>query len=118
MEQSKSVREEYNQRIQYMLVDEYQDTNRSQYELMCLLTSRRRNICVVGDEDQCIYTWRGADIRSVLDFRKDFPLAREIRLEQNYRSTKNILEAAGKQRSRNESCSPRTSEAPGDGHDC
>jgi DNA helicase-2/ATP-dependent DNA helicase PcrA len=95
LEQSKSIREQYNQRIQYMLVDEYQDTNRSQYELMCLLTRRRRNICVVGDEDQCIYTWRGADIRNILDFRKEFPDAREIKLEQNYRSTKNILEAAG-----------------------
>ncbi len=85
----------YNQRIEYLLIDEYQDTNRSQYELMRLLSEERRNICVVGDEDQSIYSWRGADIRNILDFEQDFPNARIIRLEQNYRSTKNILDAAG-----------------------
>jgi len=85
----------YNRRISYMMVDEYQDTNRSQYELMRLLTETHGNICVVGDEDQSIYSWRGADIKNILDFEHDFPHARAIRLEQNYRSTKNILAAAG-----------------------
>ncbi len=88
------VRHRNNERIRYMMIDEYQDTNRSQYELMRLLSQRHDNICVVGDEDQSIYSWRGADIRNILDFEKDFPRAKTIRLEQNYRSTKNILEAA------------------------
>jgi DNA helicase-2/ATP-dependent DNA helicase PcrA len=85
----------YNRRIGYMMIDEYQDTNRSQYELMRLLTEAHGNVCVVGDEDQSIYSWRGADIKNILDFEHDFPGARSIRLEQNYRSTKNILAAAG-----------------------
>ncbi len=88
------TREAWNRRLSYMMIDEYQDTNRSQYELMRLLTQRHDNVCVVGDEDQSIYSWRGADIRNILDFEKDFPGAKIIRLEQNYRSTKNILEAA------------------------
>jgi len=88
------TRDAWNRRLSYMMIDEYQDTNRSQYELMRLLSQRHDNICVVGDEDQSIYSWRGADIRNILDFEKDFPNAKTIRLEQNYRSSKNILEAA------------------------
>src|SRR5437660_634773 len=89
-----SVREYYNLRFQYILIDEYQDTNRPQYELMRLLAGSRHNVCAVGDEDQSIYSWRGADIRNILEFEKDFPEAKIIRLEQNYRSTQNILQAA------------------------
>ncbi|HZE27022.1 MAG TPA: UvrD-helicase domain-containing protein [Terriglobales bacterium] len=89
-----AVREYYNRKFQYVLVDEYQDTNRPQYELMRLLAGTRHNLCAVGDEDQSIYSWRGADLRNILEFEKDFPEAKIIRLEQNYRSTQNILEAA------------------------
>jgi DNA helicase-2/ATP-dependent DNA helicase PcrA len=89
-----AVREYYNRRFQYILIDEYQDTNRPQYELMRLLAGTRHNVCAVGDEDQSIYSWRGADIRNILEFEKDFPEAKIIRLEQNYRSTQNILQAA------------------------
>src|SRR6266404_2816617 len=89
-----SVREYYNRRFQYLLIDEYQDTNRPQYELMRMLAGERHNVCAVGDEDQSIYSWRGADIRNILEFEKDFPEAKIIRLEQNYRSTQVILEAA------------------------
>jgi DNA helicase-2/ATP-dependent DNA helicase PcrA len=90
-----ATREMYNRRISYLMIDEYQDTNRSQYELMLLLSEEHHNVCVVGDEDQSIYSWRGADIQNILDFERDFKGARTIRLEQNYRSTKNILAAAG-----------------------
>jgi DNA helicase-2/ATP-dependent DNA helicase PcrA len=89
------TRAQYNKRIGYIMIDEYQDTNRSQYELMRLLAGTHDHVCVVGDEDQSIYSWRGADIQNILDFEHDFPRARTIRLEQNYRSTKNILAAAG-----------------------
>ena len=88
------VREYYNRRFHHVLVDEYQDTNRPQYELMRLLAGDRHNVCAVGDEDQSIYSWRGADIRNILEFEKDFPEAKIVRLEQNYRSTQNILQAA------------------------
>ncbi|MGD0903048.1 MAG: UvrD-helicase domain-containing protein [Terracidiphilus sp.] len=92
---SGEARERYQRRYRYLLVDEYQDTNRPQYELMKLLAGEAKNVCAVGDEDQSIYSWRGADIRNILEFEKDFPNARIVRLEQNYRSTQIILEAAG-----------------------
>ncbi|MBN2225730.1 MAG: UvrD-helicase domain-containing protein [candidate division Zixibacteria bacterium] len=88
------VRQKYRDRFKYILVDEYQDTNHSQYRLLKLLIGAHHNICVVGDEDQSIYGWRGADISNILNFEKDFPGAKVIKLEQNYRSTQIILEAA------------------------
>ena len=94
LKSSATVRDYYNRRFQYLLIDEYQDTNRPQYELMRMLAGERHNVCAVGDEDQSIYSWRGADIRNILEFEQDFPEAKIIRLEQNYRSTQNILQAA------------------------
>jgi len=94
LKSASQVREYYNRRFQYLLIDEYQDTNRPQYELMRMLAGDRHNVCAVGDEDQSIYSWRGADIRNILEFEQDFPEAKIIRLEQNYRSTQNILQAA------------------------
>ena len=94
LRRSPETREQIGGRYKYVMVDEYQDTNRPQYELLRLLTESHDNVCVVGDEDQSIYSWRGAEIRNILDFERDFPGAKAIRLEQNYRSTKRILEAA------------------------
>ena len=94
LKSASQVRDYYNRRFQYLLIDEYQDTNRPQYELMRMLAGERHNVCAVGDEDQSIYSWRGADIRNILEFEQDFPEAKIIRLEQNYRSTQNILQAA------------------------
>ncbi len=88
------VLEYYQQRWHYLLIDEYQDTNQAQYELIRLLVAQRRNLCVVGDPDQSIYSWRGAEIRNILDFQQDYPDAKVVRLEQNYRSTTHILDAA------------------------
>src|SRR5882672_7696149 len=89
------VRESYNDRFRYILVDEYQDTNSLQFGLIRLLTEQQQNICVVGDPDQSIYRWRGADIKNILKFEEHFPSAKVIRLEENYRSTQNILDVAG-----------------------
>jgi DNA helicase II / ATP-dependent DNA helicase PcrA len=89
------VREYYNERFLYILVDEYQDTNALQFALIRFLTEQQQNICVVGDEDQSIYKWRGADISNILNFEQHYPNARIIRLEQNYRSSQNILDVAG-----------------------
>jgi DNA helicase-2/ATP-dependent DNA helicase PcrA len=84
----------YQERFRYILIDEYQDTNRAQYRFVRLLTIQRQNLCVVGDDDQSIYKFRGADISNILNFEKDYPSAKVIKLEQNYRSTGNILDAA------------------------
>ena len=95
LREAPAVREKWQARFQYIHVDEYQDTNRVQYDLLRLLTGPRQNLCVVGDEDQSIYRWRGADVSILLSFSRDFPGARVVKLERNYRSTQNILDAAG-----------------------
>jgi len=94
-EEHPELLEHYREKWQWLLVDEYQDTNPIQYRLVRLLAGERRNLCVVGDDDQSIYRWRGADIRNILDFERDFPGVTVVKLEQNYRSTATILDAAG-----------------------
>jgi DNA helicase-2/ATP-dependent DNA helicase PcrA len=94
LRKSEQVRAYYNERFRYILVDEYQDTNALQFALINFLTERQQNICVVGDESQSIYRWRGADISNILNFEQHYPEAKIIKLEQNYRSTQNILDAA------------------------
>lgn len=108
LQEKEDVREKYQSRFQYILVDEYQDTNHSQYALTKILAARWRNICVVGDADQSIYAWRGADIRNIIDFTRDYPDAASIKLEQNYRSTKTILHAANAVIDNNESRPKKT----------
>lgn len=93
-EASSEVLSYYQERFKYIMVDEYQDTNYLQYKLIHALAEKSHNLCVVGDDDQCIYQWRGADIRNILDFEKDFPETKVIKLEQNYRSDANILDLA------------------------
>lgn len=108
LQENEGVREKYQSRFQYILVDEYQDTNHAQYALTKILAARWRNICVVGDADQSIYAWRGADIRNIIDFTRDYPDAASIKLEQNYRSTKTILHAANAVIDNNESRPKKT----------
>ncbi|HEV2801408.1 MAG TPA: UvrD-helicase domain-containing protein [Pyrinomonadaceae bacterium] len=95
LRKNREVRDYYNDKFRYILVDEYQDTNSLQFALIRFLTEKQQNICVVGDEDQSIYKWRGADISNILNFEQHYPEAKAIRLEQNYRSTQNILDTAG-----------------------
>jgi DNA helicase-2/ATP-dependent DNA helicase PcrA len=108
LQDQQPVLEHYQERFRYVNIDEYQDTNHAQYVLVNLLASRYRNLCVVGDDDQSIYSWRGADIRNILDFEQDYPDAKVVRLEQNYRSTQVILEVANHVIAANESRKPKT----------
>ena len=94
LEEDAQVRRSWSSRFRYLLVDEFQDTNAAQYRLLSLLTNEKRNVCVVGDDDQAIYSWRGADVRNILEFDRDFPGTRVVKLEQNYRSTRTVLDAA------------------------
>lgn len=101
------VREQLIDRYRYLLVDEYQDTNRSQLELLILLAGERKNVCAVGDDDQSIYSWRGAEVDNILSFDRHFPGVKEVRLEQNYRSSQSILDAANAVIARNEARKPK-----------
>ena len=94
LQERQDIREKYQERFRYILVDEYQDTNKAQYLLTQILAAKWRNICVVGDADQSIYAWRGADIQNIMDFMRDYPDGTNVKLEQNYRSTKTVLQAA------------------------
>ncbi|MGX7776818.1 DNA helicase PcrA [Streptococcus pluranimalium] len=116
-DQNPDVLAYYQQRFQYIHVDEYQDTNHAQYQLVKLIASRFKNICVVGDADQSIYGWRGADMQNILDFEKDYPQAKVVLLEENYRSTKKILQAANEVINNNRNRRPKklwTQNADGD----
>lgn len=108
LQEDGDIKARYQRRFKYILVDEYQDTNRAQYSLTRLLAEEHRNLCVVGDDDQSIYSWRGAEIRNILDFENDFPDAVVIKLEQNYRSTKTILNAASAVVQHNQYRKPKT----------
>lgn len=94
LRENRDILEAYQERLRYIMVDEYQDTNSVQFELIRLLSGKYHNLCVVGDDDQSIYKFRGADITNILSFEETFPGAKVVKLEQNYRSTNNILEAA------------------------
>ena len=102
------IRNKYQNRFRYVLVDEYQDTNHAQYKLVNLLVGDDHNICVVGDDDQSIYGWRGANIQNILDFEKDYPNAKIVKLEENYRSTQRILSAANAVISKNDNRAPKS----------
>lgn len=107
LEKDKKVREHYQNFWQYILIDEYQDTNRAQYELSKILAEKHKNICIIGDIDQAIYSWRGADFRNIINFENDFPENTTIVFEENYRSTQNILEAAAKVIEKNKMRKPK-----------
>ncbi|MGV3621109.1 MAG: ATP-dependent helicase [Archangium sp.] len=106
-EQFPEVKKHYGDRFRYIMVDEYQDTNKAQLELLRHLGDAHHNVCVVGDDDQCIYSWRGAEVRNILDFEKLFPGGKEVRLEQNYRSNQVILDAANSVIEKNEDRRPK-----------
>ncbi len=108
LEHNIDIRQKYQEKFKYILIDEYQDTNHAQYLLARFLAEKHRNICVVGDADQSIYAWRGADIRNIMDFENDYPEAKIIKLEQNYRSTQIILDAANAVIERNIDRKPKT----------